>query len=70
MVVGEIDVARVKPYRFSQCQPQIALGLVLTPPAKGGHLIQGRGDSRSASNPVDDVHQAWITSSVGGWGMT
>ena len=28
------------------------------------------GDSRSASFPVDDIHQAWIAEDLGGWGMT
>ena len=27
-------------------------------------------DTRSATYPVDDIHQARITKGVGGWGMT
>ena len=45
-----------------------AFGLVLTPPANGGHSIPG-GDARSATYPVDGVHEARITKGIGGWGI-
>ena len=58
MVLGEMDVALVNPRRFGQ-GPPIVLGLVPTSPVNGGHPMPG-GDSRSASYPADDFHQAWI----------
>ena len=53
MVLGEMDVARVNPYRFGSGErTSIALGLLRTPPASGGHPIpEGGGDSRSPSYP-------------------
>ena len=60
VVLGEMDVAWVNP-----CIPvwlgsnHNALSLVPTPSANGGHLIP-RSDLRSASYPVNDVHQARI----------
>ena len=39
------------------------------PAGQRGHPIPG-GGSRSASYPVDDVHQARMTDGVEGWGMT
>ena len=44
-----------------------ALGLVPTPPTNDGHPILG-GDSRPASDPLDDVYQPRITPGIGGWG--
>ena len=58
MVLGEMDVAWVNPYRSDKGSPS-ALGLVRTPTVSGGHPIPG-GDTRSATYPVDDVHQARI----------
>ena len=43
-------------------------GLVSILPANGGHPIPG-GDSRFASYPMDDVHQARMTKGVREWGM-
>ena len=60
MVLGEMDVARVYPYRSAQGQPPSALGLVLTTPASGGHPIP-EADTGSVTYPVDDVHQARIS---------
>ena len=62
MIFGEMDVARVNPYRSGQSElvhwsGTSAHGLVCIPPASDGHPIPG-GDSRSSSCPVDDVHQA------------
>ena len=67
LVLGEMDVARVNPYRFDQGQPPSALGLVPTPPANDGHPFpgEGEGDSSSATYPVDDVHQARLRRALG-----
>ena len=70
MVLGKMDVAQVKSIPFSQgdsavCKP----GLHPTDQGSGSHQLP-RGDSRSASYPVDGVHQsriAWSTSGDGGW---
>ena len=67
LVLGEIGVARVHPYRSDQGSPR-PRGLVRTLMASGGHPIPG-GDTRSATYPVDDVHQARITYGIWGWGM-
>ena len=51
LVLGEMDVARVHPYRSDQGTPR-SRGLVSTPTASGGHPIPGRGgggDTRSAT---------------------
>ena len=69
LVPGEMDVARVHPYRYDQGTLK-SRGLVRTPTASGGHPIPG-GDTRSASYLVNDVHQARITcKGIWGWGMT
>ena len=48
LALGEMDVARVIPYRFGQGQPPSALGLVPTTPANGGHPIpEGGGHTES-----------------------
>ena len=58
---GEMDVARVYPYRSDQGSSSApAHGLVGTPTVSGGHPIPGGGDSRPASYPVGDVHQTRI----------
>ena len=67
MILGGMDVARVKPYWFGLGLTR-ALGLAPTPPANGGHPIPGRG-AISATYPVDGVHQARITKGIGGWGI-
>ena len=59
MVLGEMDVAVVSPYRSDQGTIS-AHALVRTPTISGGHLTP-EGDIRSATYPVDDVHQARIT---------
>ena len=64
MVLGEMDVAQVKPSQTSQGDPHCTRELVRTPPVSGGHQLSG-GDSRSISCLVDDVHQARSTKSVG-----
>ena len=70
MVLEEMDVARLNPSILARSTPS-ALGLVLTLPANSGHPIAGgRGDSRSAFYPVEDVHHARMTDGVDGWGMT
>ena len=64
-----MDAARVCPYRSDQVTPR-ARGLVRTPMSSVGHPIPGGGgDTRSATYPVDDVHQPRITWGVvdGGW---
>ena len=60
--------ARVNPYRSDQGYSS-AYGLVRTLTASGRHPIPG-GDSKSATYPVNDIHQARITKSVWGWGIT
>ena len=63
VVLGEMDVDRVSPYRSGQDElPVRAHGLVCTTPASDGHPNPrgggGEGDSGSAFYPVDDVHRA------------
>ena len=41
VVLGEMDVARVNPYRYGQGQPPSALDPVSAPPANGDHPIPG-----------------------------
>ena len=43
------------------------LGLVTTPSVNGGHSVAW-GDSRSASKPINDVHQARMTKVFGDGG--
>ena len=45
--MGEMDVARVRPYRFDQGTPR-SHGPVRAPTASGGHPIHG-GGTRSAT---------------------
>ena len=48
VVLGEMYVARVNPYRSGQGEPPLHLRLFRTPPTSGGHPIPGGGgDSRS-----------------------
>ena len=65
VILGEMDVALVNPYRFGQGQPPVHSALFNPPPpANGGHPIPV-DDTRSAAYPVDDVHQALITYGMG-----
>ena len=63
LVLGEMDMARVHPYRSDQVS-RSAHGLVRTTAASGGHPVPGAG-TRSVTYPLDDVHRAWITYGVG-----
>ena len=68
VVLGEMDVARMNPYRSGQGEPPVHMAWFASPPASGSHPIPGAGgDSRSAFFPVDDIHQARITEGLGGW---
>ena len=61
LVLEEMDIARVNPYQSDQGTPS-DLGLVRTPNGqRRSPNSGGGGDTRSATYPVDDVHQAWIT---------
>ena len=72
MVLGEMDVARVKQKKKNiqeeshECEKH--LGRI--PPAGGGRQLSERGGGRLevASLPVDDVHQARITQGIGDGG--
>ena len=69
VVLGEMDVARVNPYRFGRDQRPAQLAWSQPrAPVNGGH--QSVGESRSVSHPVDDVYQSRMTNGVGGWEMT
>ena len=64
-----MDVARMISYRFGQGHPQCTWPG--SNPAgqcyPAGHPIPG-SDTRFATYPVDDVHQALVTHGIGGWG--
>ena len=59
MVMGEMDVAPVNSYRSDQGTSG-APGVVRTPRSVAVTQIWGGGDMRSATFPVDNVHQARI----------
>ena len=63
-----MDVTQVNSYRSGQGEPPVPWP-GSHPPASGSHPIPG-GDTRSATYPVDDLHQTQMTQDVGGWGMT
>ena len=63
LVLGEMDVAWVNPYRSDQGTSS-APGLICTPLSVAVTQFWGGGwvgDTRSATYPVDDFHQARIT---------
>ena len=60
LVLREMDVARANPKPWPGWTH---------PPAGGGRQLSG-GQLKVISVPVDDVHQAPITSGIGGWWMT
>ena len=66
LVLGEINVARMNPYRLTRIPPVLlgSLGLVRASTVSGGHPMTG-GDTRPATYLMDDVHQARITSGIG-----
>ena len=70
VILGEMDVARVNPYRSGQGEPPIHIAWFAPhrPPAVTHSGVVG--DLKSASFPVDDAHQARIADGVEGWGMT
>ena len=70
VTLGEVNLNRANPCRSGQGESRVhnAHDLIRTPPASGGHPLPG-GDSRSASFPVDDVHQARVTEGVWEWRM-
>ena len=71
MVLGEMDVTRVNPYRFGQGHPPVlSAWFQCCRPTAVTQIRGGGGDSMSASYPVYDVHQAWMTKGDGEWGMT
>ena len=56
LALGEMDAARVNPYRFDQGIPG-SCGLVRTPTVSGGHPIPGGGGRHQVCQfPVGDVH--------------
>ena len=65
LVLGEMDVVWVNPYRSGQGESPVHMArFARRRPSNPG------GDSRSESHPVSDVRQARITWGVGGWGIT
>ena len=60
LVLVETDVARVNSYRSDQGTP-VFLAWFPPPRSAAVPLFRGGGDTRSATYPVDDVHQTRIT---------
>ena len=61
MAVGEMDAARVNPYRFGQGQlPVHSAWFQPSRPAAATQVL-AEGDTKSVTYPVDDDHQARIT---------
>ena len=58
MILGEMDIARVNPYRSGQSEPPVHMALFAPHRPTTVTEFRGGGDSRFASYPVDDVHQA------------
>ena len=71
VVLGEMDVARVNPYRSGHGE-RPKLGMLRTPPASGGHPIPGGGGLKVSLLPGADVHSLGPDDIVrwGGGGMT
>ena len=67
MVLGEMDVARVNSYQSNQDDPPVHRAPGSHSTSSGHHPIPG-GDSRSASYPVDDVHQPRNEQGIGDGG--
>ena len=55
VVLREMDVARVNPYRSGHGE-RPKLGMLRTPPASGGHPIPGGGGLKVSLLPGADVH--------------
>ena len=66
VVLGQMDVTRVNPYRFGHCEPPAQMAWF----APNRIVALPGGGSRSASLPEDDVHQTRITEGVWGWERT
>ena len=68
VVLGEMYVARVNPYRLDQVASS-APSLACISSAGGDHPVLGF-DMKSATYPVDDVHQARMTKGFWGGGQS
>ena len=66
MVLGEMEANRVSPYQSGRVETPAYLAWF----APHRWSPDSGVDSRSASYPGDDVHQARMTEGVGGWRMT
>ena len=65
----EMDVARVHHTDLASVPPDLVVWFVPRRPAAATQS-RGGGDTRSATYPVDDIHQARNAYGVGGWGIT
>ena len=62
VILGEMDAARVNPYRSGQGEHPVHMAFFAPHRQAAVTLIQGGGgDSRSTIYQVEDVHQARIT---------